>query len=82
MQDQTLRGTLAPGLLQEDAQGVAQPGVVSSLSASGPRVSATQARSSSSEPDIRASGATSAKAVTGLAAGPAARATAWALTAC
>jgi len=42
----------------------------------------TQACSSSIEPDIRASGAISPKLVTGWPDGPAARATAWAFSAC
>ena len=54
----------------------------SSSSASDPRVSMTQARTSSTEPDIRASGATSPKRVTGGPAGPAASATACAPRAC
>ena len=56
--------------------------LTSSSTASAPRVSTTQARTRSTELDISASGATSAKLVTAGAAVPAASATAWAPSAC
>jgi hypothetical protein len=76
------RGLVAAVFLQENPQRVAQAGVVLVVGGQAPKISMTQACSSSIEPDIRASGATSPKLVTGGPDGPAARATAWAFSAC
>jgi hypothetical protein len=67
--------------LQEDQQRVPQPGVMFIVGAQAPSVASTQARSSSAEPSIIATGATSPN-VTTLGGIPAASATACAARAC